>query len=38
MIIFMEVAIGAMAAALIAVPFVMAATGKKDVSGERQAR
>lgn len=36
MMIFLEVAIGAMAAALLAVPVVLAITGKKGNAGERQ--
>lgn len=36
MMIFLEVAIGAMAAALLAVPVLMAVTGRKSDAGERQ--
>ncbi len=36
MMIFLEVAIGAMAAALLAVPVLMAVTGRKSDPGERQ--
>lgn len=34
--IFLEIAIGAMAAAILAVPVLMAVTAKKPVEGERQ--
>lgn len=36
MMIFLEVAIGAMAAALLAVPVLMAVTGRKSDASERQ--